>query len=142
MRLTYMKWQKYLKSSLAKRSLVKEYWKTDFHKDVFTSATPKERNDMSNDHNWIHDIIPRAQVEAMDKNGNAMIDNMRNGVNLMVTASNQSAIELCRAWELTKNGHEDGFETIAYFVSGLVSTLEMYLKDENIDPYEEHDETD
>ena len=113
----------------------------DFHKDVFTLATPKERNDMSNDHNWIHDIIPRAQVEAMDKNGNAMIDNMRNGVNLMVTASNQSAIELCKAWELTKNGHEDGFEAIAYFIGGLVSTLEMYLKDENIDPYEEHDET-
>ena len=141
MKLTYMKWRKYLKSSLAKRSLDTVYLKTDCRKDVYTSLTLKERNDMSNDHNWIHDIIPRAQVEAMDKNGNAMIDNMRNGVNLMVTASNQSAIDLCRAWELTKSGHEDGFETIAYFVNGLVSTLEMYLKDENIDPYEEHDET-
>jgi hypothetical protein len=142
MRLTYTKWRKYSKNTLAKRSLVKEYWKTGSLKGAYTSLTQNERRNMSNDHNWIHDIIPRSQVEAMDKNGNAMIDNMRNGVNLMVTASNQSAIDLCRAWELTKSGHEDGFETIAYFVNGLVSTLEMYLKDENIDPYEEHDETD
>ena len=78
----------------------------------------------------------------MDKNGEAMIDNMRNGVQLMVAASNQSAIELCRAWELTKSGHEDGFETIAMFINGLVSTLEMYLRDEEIDPYEEYDEVD
>ena len=141
MKLTYMKWRKYLKSSLAKHSSVKEYSKTDSLRDVFTSATPNERRSMSNDHNWIHDIIPRSQIDAMNKNGDAMIDNMKNGVNLMVTASNQSAIDLCRAWELTKSGHEDGFETIAYFVNGLVSTLEMYLKDEDIDPYEENDET-
>ena len=96
---------------------------------------------MSNDHNWIHDIIPRAQVEAMDKSGDAMVDNMQNGVNLMISASNQSAIELCRAWELTRSGNEDGFEAIAYFVNGLISTLETYLSGEEIDPYEEYDET-
>ena len=113
----------------------------DFHKGVFTSATKNERGTMSNDHNWIHDIIPRAQVEAMDKSGDAMVDNMQNGVNLMISASNQSAIELCRAWELTRSGNEDGFEAIAYFVNGLISTLEIYLSDEEIDPYEEYDET-
>ena len=141
MKLTYTKLQKYLKSSLAKHSLVKEYSKMDFHKGVFTSATKNERETMSNDHNWIHDIIPRAQVEAMDKSGDAMVDNMQNGVNLMISASNQSAIELCRAWELTRSGNEDGFEAIAYFVNGLISTLEIYLSGEEIDPYEEYDET-
>lgn len=142
MKLTYMKWRKYLKSSLAKHSSVKEYSKTDSLKDVFTSATPNERRSMSNDHNWIHDIIPRSQIDAMNKNGDAMIDNMKNGVNLMISASNQSAIELCKAWELTRNGDEDGFGAIAYFINGLVSALEMYLEDENINPYKEHDETD
>ena len=142
MKLTYTKWRKYLKNSLAKHSLVKEYSKTDSLKDVFTSATPNERRSMSNDHNWIHDIIPRSQIDAMNKNGDAMIDNMKNGVNLMISASNQSAIELCKAWELTRNGDEDGFGAIAYFINGLVSALEMYLEDENINPYEEHDETD
>ena len=137
-----MKWRKYLKSSLAKHSSVKEYSKTDSLKDVFTSATPNERRSMSNDHNWIHDIIPRSQIDAMNKNGDAMIDNMKNGVNLMISASNQSAIELCKAWELTRNGDEDGFGAIAYFINGLVSALEMYLEDENINPYKEHDETD
>ena len=136
-----MKWRKYLKSSLAKHSSVKEYSKTDSLKDVFTSATPNERRSMSNDHNWIHDIIPRSQIDAMNKNGDAMIDNMKNGVNLMISASNQSAIELCKAWELTRNGDEDGFGAIAYFINGLVSALEMYLEDESINPYEEHDET-
>jgi len=142
MKLTYMKWRKYLKSSLAKHSLVKEYSKTDSLKDVFTSATQNERRSMSNDHNWIHDIIPRSQIDAMNKNGDAMINNMNNGVNLMISASNQSAIELCKAWELTRSGDEDGFGTIAYFINGLVSALEMYLKDENINPYEEQNETD
>lgn len=141
MKLTYMKWRKYLKSSLAKHSSVKEYSKTDCLKDVYTSTTQNERRNMSNDHNWIHDIIPRSQIDAMNKNGDAMIDNMKNGVNLMISASNQSAIELCKAWELTRNGNEDGFGAIAYFIDGLVSALEMYLKDENINPYEEHDET-
>lgn len=136
-----MKWRKYLKSSLAKHSLVKEYSKTDSLKDVFTSATQNERRSMSNDHNWIHDIIPRSQIDAMNKNGDAMIHNMKNGVNLMISASNQSAIELCKAWELTRNGDEDGFGAIAYFINGLVSALEMYLEDENINPYEEQNET-
>jgi hypothetical protein len=142
MRSMFTRWQQYLRNSLAKHSSGKEYSRTDSLKGVYISATPNERGNMSNDNNWIHDIIPRSQVEAMDKNGEAMIDNMRNGVQLMVAASNQSAIELCRAWELTKSGHEDGFETIAMFINGLVSTLEMYLRDEEIDPYEEYNELD
>lgn len=137
-----MKLLKYLKNTSEKHSLDTAYWKTDYRKDVYTSLTQKERNDMSNDHNWIHDIIPRAQVDAMNKNADAMVDNMKNGVNLMISASNQSAIELCKAWELTKNGYEDGFESIAYFINGLISALEIYLADENIDPYKEHDEND
>ena len=142
MKSMYTKLLTYLKNTSERLSSETVYSKTDYQLDVYTSLTPKERNDMSNDHNWIHDIIPRTQVEAMNKSGDAMVNNMNNGVSLMVTASNQSAIELCRAWELTKNGNEDGFEAIAYFVDGLVSTLLMYLKDEEIDPYEEYDEAD
>ncbi len=141
MKSIYMKLLRYLKNTSERRSLDTVYLRTDYRKDVYTSLTQKERNDMSNDHNWIHDIIPRAQVDAMNKNGDAMVDNMKNGVNLMISASNQSAIELCKAWELTKNGYEDGFESIAYFINGLISALELYLSEENIDPYEEHDET-
>lgn len=141
MKSIYMKLLRYLKNTSERLSSDTVYLKTDCRKDVYTSLTLKERNDMSNDHNWIHDIIPRAQVDAMNKHGDAMVDNMKNGVNLMISASNQSAIELCKAWELTKNGYEDGFESIAYFINGLISALELYLSEENIDPYEEHDET-
>ena len=141
MKSIYMKLLRYLKNTSERLSLDTVYLRTDCRKDVYTSLTLKERNDMSNDHNWIHDIIPRAQVDAMNKNGDAMVDNMKNGVNLMISASNQSAIELCKAWELTKNGYEDGFESIAYFINGLISALELYLSEENIDPYEEHNET-
>ena len=140
MKSIYMKLLKYLKNTSERRSLDTVYLRTDYRKDVYTSLTLKERNDMSNDHNWIHDIIPRAQVDAMNKHGDAMVDNMKNGVNLMISASNQSAIELCKAWELTKNGYEDGFESIAYFINGLISALELYLSEENIDPYEEQNE--
>ena len=142
MKSMYTKLLTYLKNTSERLSSETVYSKTDYRLAVYTSLTQKERgNDMSNDHNWIHDIIPRTQVEAMDKSGDAMVDNMQNGVNLMISASNQSAIELCRAWELTRSGHEDGFEAIAYFVNGLISTLEIYLSDEEIDPYEEYDET-
>ena len=140
MKSIYTKLLTYLKNTSEKLSSDTVYSKTDYRKDVYTSLTQKERNDMSNDHNWIHDIIPRAQVDAMNKNGDAMVDNMKNGVNLMISASNQSAIELCKAWELTKNGYEDGFESIAYFINGLISALEIYLSEENIDPYEEQNE--
>jgi hypothetical protein len=142
MKSIYTKLLKYLKNTSEKLSSDTVCSKTDYRKDVYTSLTPKERNDMSNDHNWIHDIIPKSQVDAMNKNGDAMVDNMKSGVNLMISASNQSAIELCKSWELTKNGYEDGFESIAYFINGLISALEIYLADENIDPYEEHNETD
>jgi hypothetical protein len=140
MKSIYTKLLTYLKNTSERLSSDTVYSKTDYRKDVYTSLTQKERNDMSNDHNWIHDIIPRAQVDAMNKNGDAMVDNMKNGVNLMISASNQSAIELCKAWELTKNGYEDGFESIAYFINGLISALEIYLSEENIDPYEEQNE--
>lgn len=142
MRLTFTRWRQYLRNSLATHSSDKEYLRTDSLKGVSTSATQNERSDMSNDHNWIHDIIPRAQVEAMELSGDALIDNLKNGVQLIVSASNQSAIELCKAWELTKSGQEDGFETIALFVNGLVATLETYLQEEDIDPYEEYEEQD
>ena len=140
MKSIYTKLLTYLKNTSERLSSDTVYSKTDYRKDVYTSLTLKERNNMSNDHNWIHDIIPRAQVDAMNKNGDAMVDNMKNGVNLMISASNQSAIELCKAWELTKNGYEDGFESIAYFINGLISALEIYLSEENIDPYEEQNE--
>ena len=142
MRLMFTRWQQYLRNSLAKHSSVKEYKRTDSLKGVSTSATPNERSNMSNDHNWIHDIIPRKQAEAMELSGDALIANLKDGVQLIVSASNQSAIDLCKAWELTKSGHEDGFETIAMFVNGLVATLEMYLLEEDIDPYEEYEEED
>ena len=92
---------------------------------------------MSNDQNWIHEIIPKTQVDAINRKGEALVHNMTNGLTIMLNATNQSAIELCRAWKKTKEGSEEGFESIAYFINGFIESLETYLEEEDINPYKE-----
>jgi hypothetical protein len=92
---------------------------------------------MSNDQNWIHEIIPKTQVDAINRTGEALVHNMTNGLTIMLNATNQSAIELCRAWKKTKEGNEEGFESIAYFINGFIESLETYLEEEDINPYKE-----
>ena len=113
MKSIYMKLLKYLKNTSEKLSSDTVYLRTDCRKDVYTSLTLKERNDMSNDHNWIHDIIPRAQVDAMNKAGQLQQQKKTTDINALAKAGDvknkqrQMGMDLVRQAAQNKNQQKE-----------------------------------
>jgi hypothetical protein len=54
---------------------------------------------MSDESSWIYDIIPEAQAKAMNEKGEKIKNFMNNGVTVVLSASNQSSIEICQTWQ-------------------------------------------
>ena len=84
---------------------------------------------------WIYDIIPAKQVEEIEMKAENLENNLNNGLNVVLSASNDSAIRLCRAyWNGTK-GNIEAWMHIMGFLDALINTIEEHLEDEGIDPH-------
>lgn len=92
---------------------------------------------MSDESSWIYDIIPEAQAKAMNEKGEKIKDFMNNGVTVVLSASNQSAIEICQTWQKSLMGDPFAWVRIGSFMSGLIETIEQHLFEEGINPYGE-----
>lgn len=114
----------------------------DYHKAAFLSTTPnQERRSMSNDHNWISEIIPQKQLKEIEKSSAQIIERVDPTVRMIIGVSPQTMINLCLAWKATKEGREEAFPIVSSFVQATVDSIVEYLTtEEGINPYEE-DET-
>jgi hypothetical protein len=97
----------------------------------------KGKKNMSDESSWIYDIIPEAQAKEMNEKGEKIKDFMNNGVTVVLSASNQSAIEICQTWQHSLSGDPFAWVKISSFMAGLIATIEEHLFDEGINPYEE-----
>jgi hypothetical protein len=84
---------------------------------------------------WIYDIIPAKQVEEIESKAKNLQQNLDNGVNVVLSATNDSAIRLCRAYYDGTQGNMDAWMHIMGFLNALIDTIEEHLEDEGIDPY-------
>ncbi len=84
---------------------------------------------------WIYDIIPARQVEEIELKAQKLQQNLDNGVNVVLSATNDSAIRLCRAYYHGTQGDIDAWMHIMGFLSALVNTIEQHLNEEGIDPH-------
>ena len=84
---------------------------------------------------WIYDIIPAKQVEEIESKAKKLQQNLDNGVNIVLSATNDSAIRLCRAYRDGTQGNLDAWMHIMGFLSALIDTVEEHLEEEGIDPY-------
>jgi len=97
----------------------------------------KGKRNMSDESSWIYDIIPEEQAQAMNAKGEKIKDFMNNGVTVVLSASNQSAIEICQTWQNSLSGDPFAWVRISSFMAGLIETIEQHLFEEGINPYEE-----
>lgn len=86
---------------------------------------------------WIYEIVPQDQVESINDKAEQIERNMDNGVSIVLTADNQSAIEMCQYWRKSLNGDFDAAFKVTAFVSSIIATIEHHLYEEGINPYED-----
>ncbi len=84
---------------------------------------------------WIYDIIPAKQVEEIESKAKNLQDNLNNGLNVVLSASNDSAIKLCRAYLDGTQGNIQAWIHIMGFLDALIGTIEEHLNEEGIDPH-------
>jgi hypothetical protein len=127
----------YWRPSLARRLWVKEYQKMGCPTDSYMYRIAQEAKKMSNQDDWIYGIIPKDEADKMRQGAERLERNMDSGITLVLSADNQSAIDLCRAWEMAMSGDMKGWVRLSAFMMNLVNTIEHHLHDEGIDPYED-----
>ena len=112
-----------------------EFMKTVYKQTVCTFTT--ERKSMSGDEydDWIYDIIPANQVEEMEYKAENLQRNLDNGINVVLSATNDSAIRLCKAYSSGVKGNINAWVHVMGFLESLIETIENHLDDEGIDPY-------
>lgn len=91
---------------------------------------------MSEEGDWIYNIIPAEQADSMNKNMEQIEERSKSGVTIVMSANDESAIEICRTWQEALQGDSIAWIKISSFVSGIISTIEEHLEEEGINPYE------
>jgi hypothetical protein len=113
---------------------VKEYRKTVCRSGVYMLLIRKGRK-MSDE--WIYDIMPKEQVESINRKADKTLYNMSGGISLVLTTDNQSAVDLCQNWRMALQGSPMSWVKVSSFLAGIIETIEQHLFDENINPYEQ-----
>lgn len=93
---------------------------------------------MSNDapDDWIYDIVPAKQIEEIEYAAESVEYNLRNGVNIVLCASHESAIKLCRSYAKGKQGNSIEWMHIIHFLDSFIAAVEQHLIEEDINPYD------
>ena len=115
--------------------LVWEFLKTVCRQIAYTFTTRRRSMSDNQADDWIYDIIPAKQVEEIEFKAKSLQDNLNNGVTVVLSASNDSAIKLCQAYVRGTKGDVGAWVHVMGFLSSLIETVEMHLEDEGIDPY-------
>jgi hypothetical protein len=115
--------------------LVKEFLKTVYKQIVCTFTTRKKNMSNRGPEDWIYDIIPAKQVEEIESKAKSLQHNLDNGLNVVLSATNDSAIRLCKAYYDSTQGNMQAWLHIMGFLDALIGTIEEHLEEEGIDPY-------
>lgn len=129
----------FLKRYISTWMWAKEYQKTVCHSGVYMLLIRKGRK-MSDE--WIYDIIPKDQVDSINKKADKTLYNMSGGISLVLTTDNQSAVDLCQNWRMALQGSPMAWIKVSSFLAGIIETIEQHLFDENINPYEQDDDNE
>ena len=116
---------------------VREYKKTVCPSGVYMLLIRKERKKMSDQNDWIYSIIPKEQADDMHERMEQIEQRSQNGVTIVMSANDESAVEICRTWQEALHGNAMAWIKISSFVSGIIGTIEEHLSEEGINPYED-----
>ena len=80
-------------------------------------------------------VTKAKQVQEIELKAERLKYDLDNGVNVVLSASNDSAIRLCRAYFEGTKGNIEAWMHIMGFLNALINTIENHLEDEGIDPH-------
>ena len=103
---------------------------------VYISVIKRKIMSSNEPENWIYDIIPANQIEEIETSAETVERNLNNGVNIVLSASNDSAIRLCRSYARGKHGSIKDWMHIVQFMDSFIEAVEQHLVQEDINPYE------
>jgi len=92
---------------------------------------------MSDEADWIYSIIPQEQADSLNANMERIEKRSQNGVTIVLSANDESAVEMCRTWQEALHGDNLAWIKVSSFMAGIIGTIEMHLEEEGINPYEE-----
>ena len=92
---------------------------------------------MSDDGDWIHEIIPQEQIEEIQSRLERVADDENIIFNLVLSAPRSSAIELCQTFAKAVTGDFDAGYRVVTFVGTIVALIEEELFNDGINPYDE-----
>ena len=116
---------------------VREYRKMVCQSGVYMLLIRKERKKMSDQNDWIYSIIPKEQADDMHEKMEQIEQRSQNGITIVMSANDESAVEICRTWQEALHGDAMAWIKISSFVSGIIGTIEEHLNEEGINPYED-----
>lgn len=93
---------------------------------------------MSDDGEWINEIIPREQAEEIQSRLERLADDENVIFNLVLSAPRSSAIELCRTFARAAAGQIQETYRVISFVSNIVHLIEEELFNDGINPYDDN----
>ena len=93
---------------------------------------------MSDDGEWIHEIIPKEQVEEIQSRLERVADDENVIFNLVLSAPRSSAIELCRTFARATAGQVSETHRIINFVANIIYLIEEELYADGINPYDDY----
>ena len=91
---------------------------------------------MSDEADWIYNIIPQEQADDLTERMEVIEKRSQSGVTIMLSATDESAVEICRTWQNALQGNSMAWVKMSSFMSGIISTIEEHLNEEGINPYE------
>ena len=120
---------------MVRLTLVWGFLKTVCKRIACTFTTGKKSMASDEYDDWIYDIIPAKQVEEIEYRAENLERNLDNGITVVLSATNDSAIRLCKAYSSGVQGNINAWVHVMGFLESLIETIENHLDDEGIDPY-------
>jgi len=106
----------------------KEFKSTDLPKTPFISTIKNGRLVSTNNGEWIYDFMDKSEADRMNAKLERIEENSSTIITLMMTASKEDVIDLCRTWDKAVGGDVYSWLKISSFVEHLVDNMKEHLE--------------
>lgn len=84
----------------------------------------------TNNGDWIYDFIPKSEADHMDAKLRRIEQNSNTLITLMMSATKEDAIDLCKTWDKATMGDVISWLRISAFMEHLIENIKEHLEGE------------
>lgn len=123
----------YLKRILTTWKWAKESKSMGLPRTPFTSITKNGRLVSTNNGEWIYDFMDKKEADSMDAKLHRIEQNSSTVITLMMSATKEDVIDLCRTWDKAVGGDVYSWLKISSFMEHLVDNMKEHLERDSDD---------